>query len=102
MKAEVSNQASGGLLVLMMLIIAFVASQAEPNFRQQAPAMHAFELDAGLTVTVDRRRLATLESLSSVSNTVLDLPIRVNLTIDENATPVSDIPDAENSPAHND
>ena len=102
MKSQIYDQAGGGLLVLLMLTIALIAGQAEPNFREQTPVTNTFQLDAGLSVAIDREGPAKLEPPSSVVTTVLDLPVKVELGLDECACPVSDIPDAEIAPVHND
>jgi len=102
MKTQVFDQASGGLLVLIMLTIALIAGQSATNFREQAPATNAFQLDAGLSVTIDRERLAKLESRSGVIETVLELPINADLNSDESASPASDVPDSEDSPVQYD
>ena len=102
MKTQVYEQANAGLLVLIMLTIALIAGQSEPNIREQAPATNAFQLDAGLSVTIDRERRAKLESLSAVIETVLILPINADLNIDDSASPASDVPNSENSPVQYD
>lgn len=102
MKTQVFDQASGGLLVLIMLTIALIVGQSATNFREQAPATNAFQLDAGLSVTIDRERLAKLESRSGVIETVLELPINADLNSDESASPASDVPDSEDSPVQYD
>ena len=102
MKTQIYEQASGGLLVLIMLTIALIAGQSEPNIRQQSPATNAFQLDAVLSVTIDRERRAKLESLSAFIEPVLILPINADLNMDESAFPSSEIPDSENSPVQYD
>ena len=102
MKTQVYEQANAGLLVLIMLTIALIAGQSEPNIGEQAPATNAFQRDAGLSVTIDRERRAKLESLSAVIETVLILPINADLNMDDSASPASDVPDSENSPVQYD
>lgn len=98
MKTQVYNQASGGLLVLIMLAIALIAGLSEPNLREQAPATNTLQLDTALSAKTHRERLAKLDLLSAAIETVLILTIDADLNSNESASPASDIPDSENSP----
>ena len=81
MRAKVFDQAGSGLLVLIMLTVAVVAGQAKPRYQDSA----AVQLDAGIRVSLDQAQLAKLESLSTEIYELLELPIRLNLSIDESA-----------------
>ena len=102
MKTQVYDQASGGLLVLIMLTIALIAGLSESNFQEQAPATNTLQLDTGLSAKMHRERLAKLDMLSAAIETVVILPIDADLNSNESASPASDIPDSENSPVHHD
>ncbi len=102
MKTQVYNQASGGLLVLIMLTIALIAGLSEPNLREEAPATTTFQLDTALSAKIHRERLAKLDLLSAAIETVLILPINADLNSNESASPASGISDAENSPVQDD
>ena len=97
MKTQVYDRFGGGLFVLVMLTIAVVAGQAEPKFDEPGPIDVALELDAGIQIMIDQERLADLDALSSVVETVPDLPIKVEIGID-NAEPVPDSSDSDESP----
>ncbi len=98
MKTQVYNQASGGLLVLIMLTIALIAGLSESNLREEAPATTTFQLDTALSAKIHRERLAKLDLLSAAIETVLILPLNADVNGNESASPASDIPDSENSP----
>ncbi len=100
MKTQVYDRFGGGLLLLAMLTIAVIASEAQPNFAEPAPAEDGFELDAGFRITIDQGRLAELEALSSVVETVLDLPIRIDVSVEETETPLPDTADSGYLPVH--
>jgi len=102
MKTRIYDQASGGLLVLIMLTIALIAGLSEPNLREEAPATTTFQLDAALSAKIHRERLAKLDLLSAAIETVLILPINANLNSKESASPASDVPDSESSPVQYD
>ncbi len=103
MKTQVYNQASGGLLVLIMLAIALIAGLSESNLaEQEAPTRNIFQLDTGLSGKIHRERLAKLDLLSAAIETVLILPINADLNSNESASPASDIPDSEISPVQYD
>ncbi len=102
MKTQVYNQASGGLLVLIMLTIALIAGLSESNLREQVPATNTFQLNTGLNAKMHRERLAKLDLLSAAIETVLILPINADLNSNESASHASDIPDSENSPVQYD
>ncbi len=102
MKTQVYDQASGGLLVLIMLTIALIASLSEPNLREQAPATNTLQLDTGLSAKMDRERPAKLDLLSAAIETVVILTIDADLNSNESASPASDLPDSENSPVQYD
>lgn len=96
MKNPIYDQAGSGLLVLIMLTIAFIASQAEAGFRERAAATDAPQADAGLHVSINGERLARLESISWLFESVLDLPVTMEFRIEQ-----SEIPAAENSEPNN-
>ena len=98
MKTPIYNRFGGGLIVLVMLTIAVVAGQSEPNFDQPGRTEDAFELDGGLQVTIDNEGPAELEALSSVVEEVLDLPIRIEASIEASESPLPDIADSNNTP----
>ncbi len=102
MKTQVYNQASGGLLVLIMLAIALIAGLSEPNLREQAPATNTFQLDTGLSAKMHQERLAKLDLVSAAIETVLIRTIDADLNSNESASPASDIRDSENSPVQYD
>ena len=102
MKTQVYGQASGGLLVLIMLAIALIAGLSEPNLREQAPATNTLQLETGLSAKMHRERLAKLDLLSAAIETVLILPINADLNRKESASPASDSPDSEISPVQYD
>ncbi len=102
MKIQVYNQASGGLLVLIMLTIALIAGLSEQNLREQAPATNTLQLDTGSSAKMHRERLAKLDLLSAAIETVLILSIDADLNSNESASPASDIPDSEISPVRHD
>ena len=99
MKTPIYNRFGGGLIVLIMLTIAVVAGQSEPNLDQPSRTEDAFELDGALQVTIDNEGLAELEALSSVVEAVLDLPIRIEASIEASESPLPDIADSNNTPA---
>jgi len=101
-KTQVYDQASVGLLVLIMLTIALIASLSAPNLREQAPATNTLQLDTGLSAKMDRERLAKLDLLSAAIETVVILTIDADLNSNESASPASDLPDSENSPVQYD
>lgn len=90
MKNQIYDRLGDGLLVLVMLTIAFVASEIEQRFREPAPTVNAFELDADFRIVIDQDKLAELKRLSSVIETVVDLPIEVDLGLDETVPPLPD------------
>ena len=90
MKTQINDRFGSGLLVLVMLTVAVVASEAEPGFQNPEPAVNAFELNADFRIAIDQERLEQLKSLSSVIDAVLDLPIEVSLTLDESGPPAPD------------
>ncbi len=98
MKTQVYDRFGGGLLVLIMLTIAVVASQAQPDFQEPAPRFDEIELDAGFRFAIDAERLRELEALSAVVETVLDLPIRIEVSIEESESNLPDIADSTNAP----
>lgn len=102
MKTQVYNQASGGLLVLIMLTIALIAGLSESNLREEAPATNTFQLDTGLSGKMHRERLAKLDLLSAAIETVLILSLDADVNSNESAFPASDIPDSDNSPVQYD
>jgi len=98
MKFQFYDQAGSGLLVLIMLTMALIASQAQPKMQEVAPAAIAFQLDTGLTVAIERARLAKLQSLSPVIATVQTIPTKVELSLDKTASAVLDVPESEDLP----
>ena len=102
MKTQVYGQASGGLLVLIMLAIALIAGLSEPNLREEAPATTTFQLDTALSAKIHRERLAKLDLLSAAIETVLILPLNADVNSNGSAFPASDIPDSDNSPVQYD
>ncbi len=98
MKTQVYDRFGGGLLVLIMLTIAVVAGQAQPDFQEPSPRVDEIELDADFRTAIDAERLRELEALSPVIETVLDLPISVEFSINESAAPVPDNLDSNKSP----
>ena len=97
MNTPIFDRFRSGLFVLAVLTIAFIAGQAQPHTQELAATEDAFRLDADFRITIDQERLAHLESVASVIATVLDVPIRVELSIDETASP--EMPDAGRVPA---
>ena len=79
MKTQVYDRFGGGLLVLIMLTIAVVAGQAEPEFDEPSRTESAFELNAGFTVTI------------------LDHPIRIEASIEESKAPAPEPADSSDS-----
>jgi hypothetical protein len=69
MKTQIYDQASGGLLVLIMLTIALIAGLSEPDSREQAPATTTFQLDTALSAKIHQERLAKLDLLSAAIET---------------------------------
>jgi len=86
MKSQVYDRFGGGLIVLVMLTIAFVASEAEPKFREPASEDHSFALDADFRISIDSERLEKLEHIRSVIEKAL--PIELSLSLEEPVTPV--------------
>ena len=98
MKTQVYDRFGGGLLVLIMLTIAVIAGQAEPNFHEPATAIDEFELemlDKGLQIAIDAEQIGELESLSSAVETVVRLPITVEISIEESDALVIEIADSK-------
>ncbi len=79
MKTQVFDRFGGGLLVLIMLTIAVVAGQAEPDFDETSRTENALELNAGFEITI------------------LDHPIRIETSIEESKAPAPE--SAESSDA---
>ncbi len=98
MKTQVYDRFGGGLLVLIMLTIAVVAGQAQPDFQEPAPRVDEIELDADFRTAIDADRLRELEALPAVIETVLDLPIRIEVSIEESESNLPDIADSTNAP----
>jgi hypothetical protein len=98
MKTQVYDRFGGGLIVLIMLTIAVVAGQAQPNIDDTAATEDVFELGTEFHISIDRQRLDELEALSSVVDAVLDLPIRIEVSIESTKTPVADAGDASDIP----
>ncbi len=99
MKTRVYDRFGGGLLVLIMLTIAVVAGQVQPDFQEPVPRADEIELDADFPIVIDAERLRELEALSAVIETVLDLPISLEFSINESAVTVPDNADSNKSPA---
>ena len=98
MKTQVYDRFGGGLIVLIMLTIAVVAGQAQPNINDATTVEDRFELDTGFHVSIDQQRLDELESLSLLVDSVLDLPIRIEVNIETSEAPVADGADSSDSP----
>ncbi len=98
MKTQVYDRFGGGLIVLIMLTIAVVAGQAQPDIDDAVAAEDVFELDAGLHISIDRRRLEEFEVLSSIAEMVLDSPMRIEVSIESSETAAADIADPSDSP----
>lgn len=96
MKIQVFDRFRSGLILLAILAIAVVAGQARPNAEEPVPTEDAFELDAGLRIEIDHEQLDKLQSLSSVIEPVLELPVRVEFSTDESVAP--DIADPDTAP----
>ncbi|MFQ5547980.1 MAG: hypothetical protein ACE5FV_06805 [Woeseia sp.] len=82
MNIPVLDEAGGGLLVLTMLTIAFIAGQAQANLQERAAAPGHFQLNTELTVTLDGDRVENLRSISSIIDAVRELPVTIDVTID--------------------
>ncbi len=98
MKSQVYDRFGGGLIVLVMLTIAVVAGQAQPNIDDTAATEDVFEFGTEFHISIDRQRLDELEALSSVVDAVLDLPIRIEVSIESTENPVADADDASDIP----
>ena len=98
MKTQVYDRFGGGLIVLLMLTIAVVAGQAQPNIDDTAATEDVFEFGTGFHISIDQQRLDELEALSSVVDAVLDLPIRIEVSIESTENPVADADDASDIP----
>ncbi len=98
MKTQVYDRFGGGLLVLIMLTIAVIAGQSEPRFDEPSRTETVFELGAGFQVTIDKERLAELETLSSVVEAVVDLPIRIDVSTEESESALADVADSKITP----
>ena len=98
LKTKVYDQASAGLLLLIMLTIALIVGQSAVNFREQAAVTNALQPGIVSSTTIHQERFAKLDALSAVIETVLILPINADLNSDESASPAPDAPDSENSP----
>lgn len=98
MKTHVYDRFGGGLLVLIMLTIAVVASQAQPDFHEPEPRVDEIELHADFRMAVDAERLRELEALSAVIETVRDLPIRTEVNTEGSESPLPDFADSHNLP----
>ena len=92
MKTQVYDRFGGGLIVLIMLTIAVVAGQAQPQIDEAAATNDVFESDTGFHFSFNQQRLDDLESLSSVVDSVLELPIRIEVSIES-----SDVADSSDS-----
>ena len=79
MKTQVYDRFGGGLLVLIMLTIAVVAGQAEPEFEEPSRTENAFEPNASFTVTI------------------LDHPHRIETSIEESKDPAPESADSSNA-----
>jgi hypothetical protein len=93
MKTEAFDHFHSGLLLLIMLTLAVVAGQAQPSTEVPQTAENTFEMNAGFRITIDHKRLGKLESVLTVIETVLQLPIKVEFIMDDFAT--SDIVDPD-------
>ena len=98
MKTQVYDRFGGGLLVLIMLTIAVIAGQSEPRFDEPSRTENVFELGAGFQVTIDKEWLAELETLSSVVEAVVDLPIRIDARTEESESALADFADSKITP----
>lgn len=102
MKTRVNHQVSVGLLLLALFIVAFLAGQGEAGVRGQATANNAFELDAGLNVSINRERLQSLRALASVVESAVDVPIRIELSVEQSDSAPLDLPEPRKTPAQDD
>jgi hypothetical protein len=100
MKTQVYDRFGGGLLVLIMLTIAFVAGQADANLRDRLLAGNGFQPDAAQFVETDSKRLARIELLSSDFETVFHVLIKEVPGTDAPPAIAFEMPVSENSLAH--
>ncbi len=98
MKTQVYDRFGGGLLLLVMLTIAVVAGEAQPDFAAPAPAEHALERDAGLLITINQGRTAGLDALTSVADKAPDLAIEIEVSIEETEANLPDSADPSHLP----
>ncbi len=98
MKTQVYDRFGGGLLVLIMLTIAVIAGQAEPSFQEPTRTEDAVKLDAGFQITIDNEQHAEREALSSVTEAVLDVPTRIEVSIEASESSQPNIADSDNAP----
>ncbi len=80
MKSEVLDRFGSGLLLLAVLTIAVVASEAKPRLQDPAPVAEGFVLDADFRIAIDK-----IDDISTVFETAL--PIEIRFRIDELPTP---------------
>jgi hypothetical protein len=90
MNIRIFDRFGSGILVLAMLTVAVVASQAELNDREPAGTENAFERGADIRIAIGHERLRKLQSLSSAVKTVMELPIQIEFVDSESEAPLLD------------
>ena len=101
MKTQVFDRFGNGpivLTVIIMLTVAVIAGQAQPNIDDTAVVEDVFELGTGFHISIDQQRLGELDALSTVVDAVLDLPIHIEVSIESTESPVADRGDTSDLP----
>ena len=78
------DQLTKGLLslaVILMFTIALIADQARANLPEEAKAAPEFDLARHVSVVLDPESLRKIDSLPHVVDTILALPIEIELTL---------------------
>ncbi len=86
-------------MLLVMLTIAVVASQAKPRFDAPAPTKDVSAPVAGFHITIDQERFTELESLPSIFEMDLDHPTRIEVIIEDTEAALPDSADPSHLPA---
>lgn len=68
------------LAVILMLTVALIAGQARANLPPEVSTPHEFSLATELNIILDAETLQKIEALPHVVDTVLALPVEIDMT----------------------
>jgi len=69
------------LAVILMFAAALIADQARANLHAAVPAAPDASLATHLSIILDKESLQKMDSIPNVINTILALPIEIELTL---------------------